>query len=107
MIAQVSRRNSHGPNNLTLQTSFLTAGVSPLLHQEQVNGVVVGASHPDQAIANARAGDVVLRNEEVQSIGRRFAQVHIDTSVGLGMGERARKLIQRARRKLNRIIQFR
>ncbi|MFB0976794.1 MAG: aldo/keto reductase [Myxococcota bacterium] len=106
-IIRKALRDSVAPVARQYDESIATICLAWLLHQEQVNGVVVGASHPDQAIANARAGDVVLRNEEVQSIGRRFAQVHIDTSVGLGMGERTRKLIQRARRKLNRIIQFR
>ena len=106
-IIREALRDSVTPVARQYDESIATICLAWLLHQAQVSGVVVGASRPDQAIANARAGDIVLRDEQVESISRRFAQVYIDTSAGVGMGERAHKLIQRARRKLSRIVEFR
>ena len=62
-IIRKALRDSVAPVARQYDESIATICLAWLLHQEQVYGVVVGASHPDQAIANARAGDVVLRDE--------------------------------------------
>lgn len=83
--------------------SLAAVSLAWLLARPGVSGVVVGASTPDQAIANTRACEIALTPEELVAIEKRFAEVKIDASIGLSFGARARKLVFRARRKLRRM----
>lgn len=87
--------------------SLSTVCLAWLLHQSHVSGVVVGASHPDQAVANARASELALSEGDMIAIGKRFAAVTIDVAKGLGPRARAREFGRRARRRLRRLFESR
>ncbi len=78
-----------------------------LLHQEHVDGVIVGASSVEQVIAHAAASDLALEPGEVESIGQAFTSVDIDPMAGQDWRTRADHFVTRARRRLGRILRRR
>ena len=70
-----------------------------LLAQPAVTSVVVGASWPDQARANAEAAGLELSAEERLAIHAVFEQLELDPYAGLGV---ARRIYTRGRRAAGR-----
>jgi aryl-alcohol dehydrogenase-like predicted oxidoreductase len=75
-----------------------------LLHQENVDGVIAGASRVDQAVAHAAASELALEPEEVESVGRSLSAVRIDPMAGMDWRGRVSHLGGRVRRKLGRVL---
>ncbi len=112
------RRASFRPANARAINAALLEGLEPvarahdvslaqvslawLLHQPDLTGVIAGARCPDQVRDNARAAEIVLREDELNAIGSRFARLRIDPAAGFPWRARARRLLARARRKLTR-----
>jgi aryl-alcohol dehydrogenase-like predicted oxidoreductase len=75
--------------------SIATVALAWVLTRPGVSAVVVGASWPEQARANAQAAQLVLGADEQLEIQRAFDGVKIDPYAGVGF---ARRSLSRARR---------
>ena len=101
---QTALRESVEPIAARHEASVTQICLAWLLHQENVDGVIAGASSVEQVIAHAAVSELRLEPEEVESIGLRFAGVRIDPMAGQDWRARVDHFLGRARRKLGRIL---
>jgi len=101
---QAALRESIRPVAARLGASVTQICLAWLLHQDNVDGVIAGASSVEQVIAHAAVSDLALEPEEVESIGLCFASVWIDPMAGRDWRARVDHFLGRARRKLGRML---